>query len=77
MQRKFGRRFRSGNGPGFQFEADFEVEGYLRHQAESFVERFDANSYLYITRAADYFDASAWGNGDLDKACERINSKIY
>jgi homoserine O-acetyltransferase len=76
MHRKFGRRFCNGGGPGFQFEADFEVEGYLRHQAESFVERFDANSYLYITKAADYFDASARGDGDLDKACERIKSKL-
>lgn len=76
MQRKFGRRFCNGNGPGFQLEADFEVEGYLRHQAKSFVERFDANSYLYITKAADYFDASAWGGGDLDKACQRIKSRI-
>lgn len=76
MQRKFGRRFRNGSKPGFQFEADFEVEGYLRHQAESFVERFDANSYLYITKAADYFDASVWGGGDLDKACERLSGKI-
>jgi len=76
MHRKFGRRFSNGSGPGFQLEADFEVEGYLRHQAESFVERFDANSYLYITRAADYFDAAAWGDGDLDKACERIESRV-
>jgi len=76
MQRKFGRRFCNGNGPGFQFGVDFEVEGYLQHQGESFVERFDANSYLYITRAADYFDAASWGNGDLDKACERIKSRI-
>jgi homoserine O-acetyltransferase len=76
MHRKFGRRFCNGGGPGFQLEADFEVEGYLRHQAESFVERFDANSYLYITKAADYFDASAWGGGDLDKACQRSKSKI-
>lgn len=76
MHRKFGRRFRNGNGPGFQFGIDFEVESYLRHQGESFVERFDANSYLYVTKAADYFDASAWGNGDLDKACQRIRSRI-
>lgn len=76
MHRKFGRRFRNGSGPGFQFGIDFEVEGYLQHQGESFVERFDANSYLYITKAADYFDAAVWGNGDLDQACERIRSRI-
>ncbi|NPV72922.1 MAG: homoserine O-acetyltransferase [Pelotomaculum sp.] len=76
MENKFGRRFCNGEGPGFHLGVDFEVEGYLRHQGKAFVERFDANSYLYITRAMDYYDASAWGEGDLDKACRRIESRL-
>jgi homoserine O-acetyltransferase len=57
MDRKFGRR-RKGNGVGdsYNFDVQFEVEGYLRHQGQSFINRFDANSYLYITRALDHFD---------------------
>lgn len=76
MNRKFGRRYCNGKGPGFHLGIDFEVEGYLQHQGEAFVERFDANSYFYITKAMDYYDAAAWGEGDLDKACQRINSKM-
>jgi homoserine O-acetyltransferase len=76
MHSKFGRRFCNGDGPGYHLGVDFEVEGYLQHQGEAFVERFDANSYLYITRAMDYYDASAWGGGDLDKACERIKCRL-
>jgi homoserine O-acetyltransferase len=56
LHRKFGRKFQDRSNPTFSFDADFEVESYLRHQGISFVERFDANSYLYITRALDYFD---------------------
>lgn len=71
MHTKFGRRFKNSTGPSFNFNVDFEVESYLSHQGQSFVRRFDANSYLYITRAMDYYDASLWGDGDLDKACNR------
>jgi homoserine O-acetyltransferase/O-succinyltransferase len=56
MQEKFGRRLRDIHDYSFSFSADFEVESYLRHQGLSFTDRFDANSYLYITRAIDYFD---------------------
>jgi homoserine O-acetyltransferase len=56
LHRKFGRKFQDRSVPTFSFDADFEVESYLRHQGISFVERFDANSYLYLTRAMDYFD---------------------
>ncbi|MDQ1333690.1 MAG: homoserine O-acetyltransferase/O-succinyltransferase [Thermodesulfobacteriota bacterium] len=57
MEQKFSRRLRNGNY-GFKFATDFEVEGYLRYRGDSFVKRFDANSYLYITKAIDYFDLS-------------------
>lgn len=55
MAEKFGRR-RKNNGKPFKFDSDFEVEGYLRYRGDNFVKRFDANSYLYITKAIDYFN---------------------
>ena len=58
MHRKFGRKLQSRDIISFGFDADFQIESYLRHQGRSFVERFDANSYLYLTRAMDYFDHS-------------------
>ena len=57
MEEKFSRRLKNGDY-SFKFGADFEVEGYLRYRGDSFVKRFDANSYLYITKAIDYFDLS-------------------
>lgn len=59
LESKFGRRLQDRDAPGFSFDADFQVESYLRHQGKSFVDRFDANSYLIITRAMDYFDLMA------------------
>src|ERR1700719_1546004 len=59
LHRKFGRRMQDRDLPTFSFDADFQVESYLRYQGSSFVERFDANSYLYLTRAMDYFDIAA------------------
>ncbi len=56
MQRKFGRKYQDRAAPTFSFDADFQIENYLRYQGTSFVDRFDANSYLYVTRACDYFD---------------------
>jgi homoserine O-acetyltransferase len=77
MDSKFGRRLRNKEKPDFNFDIEFEVESYLNHQGKVFVERFDANSYLYIIRAMDYYDAAArWGAGDLVTACERIKSEI-
>lgn len=59
LHRKFGRSFQDRSAPTFSFDADFQIESYLRYQGISFVERFDANSYLYVTRAMDYFDLAA------------------
>lgn len=55
---KFGRKLQCATSPSFSFNGDFQIESYLRHQGRTFVERFDANSYLYLTRAMDYFDLS-------------------
>jgi homoserine O-acetyltransferase len=68
LHRKFGRKFQDRSNPTFSFDADFEVESYLRHQGITFVERFDANSYLYLTRAMDYFDLAADYDGVLANA---------
>jgi len=76
MGHKFGRRFQDKSGPGFTLTGvEFEVESYLKHQGESFVRRYDANSYLYITRAMDYYDASVWGEGDLGRAAARVKAR--
>src|SRR5262249_11947719 len=64
LQRKFGRSLQDLDAKTFSFNADFQVESYLRHQGSTFVDRFDANSYLYITRAMDYFDLAA-EHGDV------------
>ena len=56
LSHKFGRSLQTGDDVGFGFDADFQIESYLRHQGYAFVSRFDANSYMYITRAMDYFD---------------------
>lgn len=64
LQRKFGRTLQDLASKSFSFNADFQVESYLRHQGSTFVDRFDANSYLYITRAIDYFDLAA-EHGDV------------
>jgi len=68
LHRKFGRELRDRENLSYGFDADFQVESYLRHQGISFVERFDANSYLYITRACDYFDLAAEHGGVLANA---------
>jgi homoserine O-acetyltransferase len=76
LHRKFGRKFQDRANPTFSFDADFEVESYLRHQGSSFVERFDANSYLYLTRAMDYFDLAADYGGVLANAFKATKTRF-
>jgi homoserine O-acetyltransferase/O-succinyltransferase len=76
LHRKFGRKFQDRANPTFSFDADFEVESYLRHQGSSFVERFDANSYLYLTRAMDYFDLTADYGGVLANAFRATRTRF-
>jgi homoserine O-acetyltransferase len=75
MREKFGRRLRDKETFGFGFDVDFEVESYLRYRGSQFVSRFDANSYLYITKAMDYFDLTS-GRGSLAAAFERVCSRF-
>jgi homoserine O-acetyltransferase len=68
LHQKFGRNLQNRDTVTYGFDADFQVESYLRHQGSTFVDRFDANSYLYITRAMDYFDLAAENGGVLANA---------
>ena len=75
MQNKFARRFQDKDSPDFSFDIDFEVESYLAHQGEIFVDRFDANSYLYITKALDYYDPIKT-HGSLENALKESQSNF-
>jgi len=76
LRRKFGRRLQDRSNLSYGFDADFQVESYLRHQGSTFVDRFDANSYLYITRAMDYFDLAADKGGRLAEVFTGIKTRF-
>ncbi len=76
LHNKFGRNLQDRDKLTFGFDADFQVESYLRYQGLKFVERFDPNSYLYITRAMDYFDLAADHNGVLAKAFSGVQTRF-
>ena len=76
MDRKFGRALQTAEKESFSFGVDYSVESYLAYQGNIFHQRFDANSYLYITRAIDYFDFSARANGDLTAAFARTRARF-
>lgn len=75
MHNKFARKLQDKDTPDFDFNVEFQVESYLEHQGQVFVDRFDANSYLYITRACDYFDI-AQKYGSLEQAFSKTNSQF-
>jgi homoserine O-acetyltransferase len=76
LHRKFGRNLQDRDKVGFGFDADFQVESYLRHQGTSFVDRFDANAYLFMTRAMDYFDIAADHGGVLANAFRGLKARV-
>ncbi len=77
MREKFGRKLQNKKDISFTFDSQFQVESYLKYQGEKFVERFDANSFLYITKATDYFDLEMqYGNGSSVKAFSKAKAKF-
>src|SRR3984957_11343343 len=77
LQRKFGRNLQNREAFSFQFTPDFQIESYLHHQGATFVDRFDANSYLYITRAMDYFDLAEDYAGHLADAFRNSPNRFW
>ena len=77
LQEKFGRKLQERDTLKFGFDADFQIESYLRYQGSVFVDRFDANSYLYITRAMDYFDLTKQFKGNLSDAFKNCKTKFF
>ncbi|BBE73153.1 homoserine O-acetyltransferase MetX [Oharaeibacter diazotrophicus] len=76
LHAKFGRNLQDRERLTFGFDADFQIESYLRHQGMTFVDRFDANSYLYVTRAMDYFDLAAARDGALSKVFQGSRTRF-
>ena len=73
MQQKFGRRLRNIEKYGYEFDTEFEIESYLKYNGNSFTRRFDANTYLYVTKAMDYFDLTQ-PTGSLAAAFSRLDA---
>jgi homoserine O-acetyltransferase len=77
MRERFGRKLREDLDYAYEFKDEFEIESYLAHQGTRFLDRFDANSYLYITKAMDYFDIAArYGNGSLEQALAGVRCRM-
>ncbi|MBW1681069.1 MAG: homoserine O-acetyltransferase [Deltaproteobacteria bacterium] len=77
MRHKFGRRLQDREDFSYNFDADFQVESYIRYQGRKFVDRFDANSFLYITKAADYFDLGrSHGGGSITRAFSKAGARF-
>jgi homoserine O-acetyltransferase len=76
MRQKFGRRIQDAPEPRYGFDVDFEVESYLEHQGRSFLKRFDANTYLYLTRVMDYFDPFGGDPVELAARLGRVDSRF-
>jgi homoserine O-acetyltransferase len=75
LESKFSRRLQASDGVDYSFKTEFAVESYLKHQGEKFVQRFDANSYLYITKALDYFDIGA-GYASMSEVLKNVTAKF-
>jgi homoserine O-acetyltransferase len=75
LETKFSRRLQNLDQLGYSFAPEFAVESYLQHQGEKFVQRFDANSYLYVTKAIDYFDIGA-GHASMTEALQHVTAKF-
>lgn len=76
MRQKFGRRIQDSTEPRRNFGVDFAVESYLQHQGESFLRRFDANSYLYLTRVMDYFDPFGGDAAAVAEQLKRVRTRF-
>jgi homoserine O-acetyltransferase len=78
MRDRFGRKLKESGDYAYEFRDEFEIESYLAYKGSSFLDRFDANSYLYVTKAMDYFDAAVkYGGGELVEAFRKITAKMF